>query len=109
MLGNWDLYTVISPPVSSGSAEFLRVLYYYVVQSLRDGVTLAGRVCVVHTLSIGTKTPSEPYSKNLRDEVTPWVECGPRYTLDRIEGLTWLLFQVPSGWGHPFRVEFLAT
>ena len=26
---------------------------------------------------------SEPYSKILRDEVTLWVECHPRYTLDR--------------------------
>ena len=63
----------------------------------------------VHTLSIGTKTPSEHYSKILRDEVTLWVECGPRYILDWNEGFTWFLFQVPSGWGHPFRVEFLAT
>ena len=39
------LYTVFDPPVCSGSAEFLRVLYYYMAQSLRDGVTLAGRVC----------------------------------------------------------------
>ena len=63
----------------------------------------------VYTLSIGMKPPSEPYSKILRDEVTLWVECGPRCTLDRNEGLSWVLFQVPSGWGHPFRVEFLAT
>ena len=32
--------------------------------------------------SIGTKSLSEPYSKFLRDEVTLWVECGPRSTLD---------------------------
>ena len=32
-----------------------------------------------------------------------------RYVLDRNEGLTWLLFQVPSGWGHPFKVEFCGT
>ena len=63
----------------------------------------------VHTLSIGTKPPSEPYSKILRDEVTLWVECGPSYTLNRNKGLSWVLFQVPSGWGHPFRVEFLAA
>ena len=62
----------------------------------------------VHTLSIGTKPPSEPYSKILRDEVTLLVECGPRYTLDRNERLSWVLFQVLSGWGHPW-VEFLAT
>ena len=63
----------------------------------------------MHTLSIGTRPPSEPYSEVLHDEVTLWVECGPRYTLDRNEGLSWALFQVPSGRGHPFRVEFLAT
>ena len=63
----------------------------------------------VHTLSIGTKPLSEPFSKILCDEVTLWVECGPRYTLDRNERLSWVLFQVPSGWGRPFRVEFLAT
>ena len=32
------LYAVFSPPVCSGSAEFLRVLYYYLAQNLRDGV-----------------------------------------------------------------------
>ena len=63
----------------------------------------------VHELSIGTKTPSEPCSKILRDEVTLCVKCGPRYTLDQNKGFIWLLFQIPSGWGHPFRVEFLAT
>ena len=50
----------------------------------------------MHTLSIGTRPPSEPYSEVLHDEVTLWVECGPRYTLDRNEGLSWALFQVPS-------------
>ena len=40
-----NLYTVFNPPVCSGSAEFLTVLYYYMVQSLHDGVTLAGWVC----------------------------------------------------------------
>ena len=52
----------------------------------------------VNTLSIVTKTPSEPYSKILCDLVTLWVECGPRYTLDRNKGLSSLFFQVPSGW-----------
>ena len=27
------------------------------------------------------------------------------YILDLNEGLAWCGFQVPSGWGHPFRVE----
>ena len=69
------------------------MLYYYMVQSLRDGVESAVRL----TLSIETKTLSEPYSKILRDEVTLWVECGPWSTLDPNEGFTWLFFQVPSG------------
>ena len=64
---------------------------------------------IVYMLSIGTKPLPEPYSKILHDEVTLCVECGPRYTLDWNEGLSWVLFQVPSGWGHPFRVEFHAT
>ena len=63
----------------------------------------------VHTLSIGTKTPSEPYSKILCDEATLWVGGRSRYIPDRNEGLTWFLFQVPSGWGHPFGVEFPDT
>ena len=41
-LGSVNLYTVFSPPVSSGSAEFLRVLYYHMAQSLRDVVTPLG-------------------------------------------------------------------
>ena len=63
----------------------------------------------VHTPLIGMKTPSELCSKILHDEVTLWVKCGRKYTLDWNEGFIWLLLQVPSGWGHPFRVEFLAT
>ena len=52
---------------------------------------------------------SEPYSKNLRDEVTLWVECDPRSTLDLERRLNWWLVQDPSGWGHPFRVKLHAT
>ena len=37
----------------------LRVLYYHVVQSLRDGVTLVGRGCVMYALSIVTKSHAE--------------------------------------------------
>ena len=63
----------------------------------------------VHTLLIRTKAPSEPYSKILRDEVTLWVGGCSKYIPDRNEGLIWFLFQVPSGWGHPFGIEFLET
>ena len=39
----------------------------------------------------------------------PWVEFwyyGRLLSLDRIEGFFLFFgFQVPSGWGHPFRVE----
>ena len=46
-LGNGEGYpSVISPPARPSSAEFLRVLCYYMAQSLRDGVTLAGRDCL---------------------------------------------------------------
>ena len=61
----------------------MKTLLSFLVQSLRDGVTLLGsslRCGLTH--SIGTKSLSEPYSKILRDEVTLWVECGPRYALD---------------------------
>ena len=71
-----NLYTVISSPASSGSAEFLRVLSYYVVQNLRDGFTPPGSRLVMS--SIGTKVWSEPYLISwfvLRDEVTFWVEA----------------------------------
>ena len=145
-----NLYTVISSPASSGSAEFLWVLFYHMVQNLRDGVTPAGSrlvhvlnrneglVCILFKLvgrglrdevTLWVETVlglilgrnedfsdflfgwfrafamgvtlwrvefatwsyaldrneglfSEPYSKILRDEVTHWVECVPRYTLD---------------------------
>ena len=56
---------------------------FYLVQSLRDGVTLFGpslRWELPH--SIRTKSLSEPYFKFLRDEVTLWVGCGPQSTLD---------------------------
>ena len=51
------LSSLISPPVSSGSAEFPRVLFYDGVQSLRDGVSLASRVyAFFQTPSIEMKT-----------------------------------------------------
>ena len=56
------------------------------------GSPLRVESAVRHTLSIGTKTLSEPWYKILRDEVTLWVECGPRYTLDPNEGLLLRLF-----------------
>ena len=57
--GNINLYIVISSPASSGSAEFLRVLYYYMAQNLRDGVTPLGSR--LFQSSIGTKVWSELY------------------------------------------------
>ena len=33
-----NLYTVISSPASSGSTEFLQVLFYHMAQNLHDGV-----------------------------------------------------------------------
>ena len=81
-----NLYTVISSPASSGSAEFLRVLSYYMVQNLRDGVTLPGSRLVMS--SIETKVWSEPYLISwfvLRDEVTLWVETVLGLILDRNE------------------------
>ena len=47
-LGNWEGYpsSIISPPARPTSAEFLRVLCYYMAQSLRDGATLAGQDCL---------------------------------------------------------------
>ena len=55
---NVNLYTVINSPASSGSAEFLRVLYCYLAQNLRDGVTPLGSR--LFQSSIGTKVWSEP-------------------------------------------------
>ena len=72
VLGSVNLYTVFSPPVSSGSAEFLRVLYYYMVPSLRNVVPPLGSR--LFQPSIETKACSEPYSfwvvSCLRDGVT---------------------------------------
>ena len=71
-LGSVNFSTVYSPPVSSGSAEFLRVLCYYMAQSLRGVVTLLGSR--LFQSSIETKACSEPYSfwvvSCLRDGVT---------------------------------------
>ena len=54
-----NLYTVIGSPDSSGSAELLRVLYYYLAQNLRDEVTPLGSK--LFQSSIGTKVWFEPY------------------------------------------------
>ena len=88
------LYTVISSPASSGSAEFLRVLFYHMAQNLRDGVTPAGSGLVMS--SIGTKVWSEPYLNSwliLRDEVTLWVETVLGLILDRNEDFSDFLFR----------------
>ena len=94
-----NLYTVISSPASSGSAEFLRVLFYHMAQNLRDGVTPAGSRLVMS--SIGTKVWSEPYLNCwmiLRDEVTLWVETVLGLILDRNEDFCDFLF----GWFRAF-------
>ena len=57
VLGSVNLYTVFGPPVSSGSAEFLRILYYYMARSLRDVVTPLGSRGLIET-----KACSVPYS-----------------------------------------------
>ena len=89
-----NLYTVISSPASSGSAEFLRVLFYHMGQNLRDGVTPTGSRLVMS--SIGTKVWSEPYLNCwliLRDEVTLWVETVLGLILDRNEDFSEFLFR----------------
>ena len=89
-----NLYTVISSPASSGSAEFLRVLSYYMVQNLCDGVTLQGSRLVMS--SIGTKVWSAPYLIGwfiLRDEVTLWVKTVLGLFLDRSEDFSDSLFR----------------
>ena len=105
-----NLNTVISSPASSGSAEFLRVLFYHMVQNLRDGVTPAGSRLVMS--SIGTKVWSVFYLNCwliLRDEVTLWVETVLGLILGRNEDFSDFLF----GWFRAFamgvtlwRVEF---
>ena len=55
------------------------------VQGLRDGVGHLFRVefaMWAFALDQNEVLFSEPYSKILQDEVTLWVECDPRYTLD---------------------------
>ena len=81
-----NLYTVISSSASSGSAEFLRVLFYHMAQNLRDRATPAGSRLVMS--SIGRKFWSEPYLNCwliLRDEVILWVETVLGLILDRNE------------------------
>ena len=100
-----NLYTVISSPASSGSAEFLRVLFYHMVQNLRDGVTPAGSRLVIP--SIGTKVWSELYLNCwliLRDEVTLWVETVFGLILDRNEDFSDFLFRWVRAFamGSPF-------
>ena len=84
--GKVNLYTVISSPASSGSAEVLLVLYYYMAQNLRDGVTPVGSRLVLS--SIGRKVWFEPYLIGWlvsSDEVTLWVETVLSLILDHNE------------------------
>ena len=97
--GMVNLFTVISSPASSGSTEFLRVLFYHMVQNLRDVVTPAWSRLVMS--SIGTKVWSEFYLNCwliLRDEVTLWVETVLGLILDRNEDFSDFLF----GWFRAF-------
>ena len=70
--GNVNLYTLIRSPACSGSAEFLRVLYYYMAQSLRDEVTPSG--LSLYQYSIGTKASLNLFylwgNVSLRDRAT---------------------------------------
>ena len=51
----------------------LRFLYCYVAQSLRDGVTHAGRGCMMSMLSIVTKSPVEPHYLLGGSEPSSWL------------------------------------
>ena len=139
-----NLSTVISSPASCGSAEFLRVLFYHMVQNLRDRVTPAGLRLV--RSSIGMKVWSEfywncwfllfiwvvqglrdgvtlwrvefamwayalyrnkglfsePYSKILWVEVTLWVKCGGRFTLDHERRFSLVVRPRSFRMGSPF-------
>ena len=61
------------------------LLTFYLVGS---GASRWGHPFRVEFCGVGCRTRSErssfsePFSKILRDEVTLWVECAPRYTLD---------------------------
>ena len=85
-------------------------LGFWLVQGLRDGVTLLGRVCVVGLLTRSKRRLIlYIYSLILRDGVTLWVKCDPRYTLDRNEGcFGWLANFLQDG-VTLFRVRLLAT
>ena len=96
--GTVNLYSVISPPVSSGSAEFPWVLFYYGIQAFAMGSPLRVESAFVCTLSIGTKTLSEPIFQDPSRWGHPFgSSLCTLYILDRNEGLSWLLFQVSSG------------
>ena len=76
-----DLLALLAPSVSSGSAEFPRVLFYDGVQSLRGGVTLAGRVCVFCGRPRSKRRLLlNLYSQILRDGVTLLGRAGFLYT-----------------------------
>ena len=83
----------------------LRLLYYHVVRSLRDEVTLVGQGCVMYTLSIVTKFHTEPHYPLGGSELSAfiprsfaiWSPFGSRvFILDRSEGLafSWLFILV---------------
>ena len=109
--GNVNLYTVISSPASSGSAEFLRVLYY-MAQSLCDEATPLGSS--LYQYSIGTKASLNLFylwsNASLRDGVTlTGRDC---FRSQSSIGTKTLVILWVSGWfrafamGSPFWVEF---
>ena len=59
--------------------QLLSVLFYHVVRSLRDEVTLLGRGCVMYTLSIVTRFHTEP----------PYL-LGGSELLERVHTLRWI-------------------
>ena len=78
------------------------------------GSPFSGQVCCVGLRTRSERSPfSEPYSKILRDEVTLWVECAPRYTLDRERRIYLVVSPRSFRMGSPFlgssRMQLIAS
>ena len=107
--GGETLYCLI-PPVCSGSAEFLWILYYYLAQNLHDGVTPLGFEAVsVLDRNEGLVWTLFHWLVRVFAMRSPfWVETV--FVSFSIVTKTLLTFYLvgsgPSRWGHPFRVEF---
>ena len=74
------------------------------VQDLHDEVTLFGVEFAMWAYALDRNEVlfSEPCSKILRDEVTLWVECGPRYTLDHERRISLVVSPRSFRMGSPF-------